>query len=880
MKKKIVHVVPHSHWDREWYFTIEDSNVLLAENMYALLRFLRDHPEFPAYVFDGQYSVIDEYLQWHPEDRELISDLVTARRLYIGPWYTQADTRLVHIESLIRNLLYGIQLSSAMGHSMDIGYLPDVFGQNAYLPSIFKDFGIAKSIVQRGIYNDQLSSGDVNMLWTSPDNVQVPMNYIYFGYGPGKFLQADEAYLNEHLLPILSVLSDLNTNTDVLLLPAGGDQVFVREQFPDVVARLNAMQEQYHFVLSDYEHFMEEAWQQPEKFTTELKNELVASQKSRIHTTIASQRYDIKEANSRIEHKILNILEPMLTFAKVQGISDYPQKQLDTVWKQLFDVHAHDSIGGCNSDTTNAAIMARLASCERIVNDLLNIVQKRIAHAAITDDCENKFIVFNSDIHDMATPVRTTVFSRAESIKILNKNNQEVPFSCFDKKYISGGSIVVATANGEQQIEQPGYYQFDVQLYNQTLPAWQLAIFTIEENPEMPLLIEDKSATIQNSFYTIGVEAGELYLENKHGRINNFIRFEDVADAGDSYDFSPLIGDVSVFGSIAGDSVQVRRDAFMQQLLVETELKIAANLVDRQAGVFEQRLTIATIITLQNDAELIQVQHEIVNGCKDHRIRAVITTGFDIKQNLAKQGFGMLQRELENPRAANWREMKFAEKPQAIHALDQLVQLQGGTGQQLLLVSQALKEYEVVSNRELAVTLFRSVGLLGRDDLVNRPGRASGINNIVVPTPDAQMQQTMSFSYGVVAVTPQQPLYNYYEQLYPRYTVYQKQKMNTFHSRLERFELPMNMVQWQDESMIQLDNPALSLSVLKQASHADEIIVRCFNLSETVQQGTFALSAGWQICQSRLLEDKCSSLADNKIELAPNNYITIKTKRG
>lgn len=879
MKKKIVHVVPHSHWDREWYFTIEDSNVLLAENMYALLRFLRDHPEFPAYVFDGQYSVIDEYLQWHPEDRELIAELVTAKRLYIGPWYTQADTRLVHVESLIRNLLYGIQLSSAMGHSMDVGYLPDVFGQNAYLPSIFKDFGIAKSIVQRGIYDNQLSSGDVNMLWSSPDGVQIPMNYIYFGYGPGKFLQADTKYLDEHLLPILSVLSDLNTHSNVLLLPAGGDQVFVRQQFPQVVEQLNAMQDEYHFVLSDYEHFMDEVWQQPEQFTTEIKNELVASQKSRIHTTIASQRYDIKELNSRIEHKILNVLEPMLTFAKVQGIGDYPQKQLDTVWKQLFDVHAHDSIGGCNSDTTNAAIMARLASCERIVDGLLNIVQKRIANAAITDDCENKFVVFNSDIHDSTAPISTTVFSRSASIKILNQQGQAVPFSCLDKTYVSGGSIVVATAEGEQQIEQPGYYQFAIQLYQQMLPAWQLAIFTIVESPEMPLLLEDKSASIQNSFYTVGVEAGGIFLETKHGRIDHFIRFEDVADAGDSYDFSPLPGDAPVFGEFVSESARVLHDDVMQQLRVDCELLVAADLAAREAGVFERKLVVSTVITMLADDELIRIEHAVDNDCKDHRVRAVVAAGFDIEQGLAKQGFGMLQRELDNPRAAKWREAKFAEKPQAIHALDQVVQLRGAQ-QQLLLVSQALKEYQVISNREIAVTLFRSVGLLGRDDLVNRPGRASGINNIVVPTPDAQMQQDMRFSYGVVATMPERPLYGYYEQMYPRHTAYQKQKMNTFYSRLERFELPMLTARWQPESIMQLDNPALSLSVLKPAANADAIIVRLFNLTDTTQRGVLTLASGWQVAQSRLLEDTCDSLNMNNIELAPNHYMTIKIKRG
>lgn len=52
----------------------------------------------------------------------------------------------------------------------------------------------------------------------------------------------------------------MNTHTDVLLLPAGGDQVLVRENFPEIVAELNEMDLGYTFILSDYEAFMNDAW--------------------------------------------------------------------------------------------------------------------------------------------------------------------------------------------------------------------------------------------------------------------------------------------------------------------------------------------------------------------------------------------------------------------------------------------------------------------------------------------------------------------------------------------------------------------------------------------------------------------------------------------
>lgn len=168
MIKKKVYVVPHSHWDREWYFSIEDSNVLLSENIPYLMDVLEGDKEFSSYTFDAQLSIVEEYLKLYPEDRERIEKLIKDKRIFVGPWYTQTDSLLVNKESIVRNLLYGTRLGDKYGNSMKIGYLPDIFGQNQYLPSILKGFDIEDSVLQRGIYTEELN-GNLNFTWTSPD---------------------------------------------------------------------------------------------------------------------------------------------------------------------------------------------------------------------------------------------------------------------------------------------------------------------------------------------------------------------------------------------------------------------------------------------------------------------------------------------------------------------------------------------------------------------------------------------------------------------------------------------------------------------------------------------------------------------------------------
>ncbi|MBA5745205.1 hypothetical protein H3289_26805, partial [Escherichia coli] len=73
-----------------------------------------------------------------------------------------------------------------------------------------------------------------------------------------------------------------------------------------------------------------------------------------------------------------------------------------------------------------------------------------------------------------------------------------------------------------------------------------------------------------------------------------------------------------------------------------------------------------------------------------------------------------------------------------------------------------------------------------------RPGRASGINNKVVPTPDGQMLEEMIFEYAVY-VQPEklneQTLYAQSNIFEGHTETYHLQNLNTFEERLERFEV-------------------------------------------------------------------------------------------
>ncbi|MFC0236590.1 glycoside hydrolase family 38 C-terminal domain-containing protein [Fictibacillus phosphorivorans] len=880
-KQKKVYVVPHSHWDREWYFTIEDSNLLLVENMDRLMDVMEKDPEYTGYVFDAQSSIIDEYLKIRPEEKERLSRLIADKRIFVGPWYTQADSLLVNRESLIRNLMYGTRIAEKMGHSLNVGYLPDIFGQNTYLPSMFKEFDIDYSVLQRGIYTDQLND-DLNFTWQSPDGSSVKANNIYFGYGPGKFLSDDPQYMEERLLPILEKIADLNASTDNLLLPAGGDQVLVREHFPETVKKLNAKDDKHEYVLSDYETFMKDTWQEGD-FKNVIEGELIATQKSRIHNTIRSQRYDIKKLNDIAEEKVIYELEPLASFASTLGFK-YPQRWLDEMWKMLFDVHAHDSIGGCNSDDTNQEIVNRLTKVIRIADGCLNLLKKQISEAVSRKlGKDSIFVMFHLLPKEFEGSKKVVLFTKEKGFGVRDLDGNPVLFDVLNQEYISGGKTIVVTAEGEKEVEAPGYYRNEVLLQNVKLPSMGYETFEVVEDEVIEHVapkVEDNRA-IQNESFRIFEEDGRLHLTVKtlNKTISDFMKFENVADAGDSYDFSPLAGDSPIY-SREIESVYVEGSKAVEFMEVVHLLQVSKDLEERKVGDATGSLAIVTRFELRRGEDFIRVTHDIENEVKDHRVRVLLQTSVESPDySFGDQGFSLIQRPTVNPYMENWKKEKFAEAPVPIYPLENLA---GVTNGELTsaVITKGIKEYELMKETgQLALTLFRSVGLLGRDNLAWRPGRASGINNKVVYTPDAQMQTKMSFEYAITVTEGHdvKQLFNTVNNYRGHSVSYQKQALNTFEERLDRFEIPYPVDILPARFSLFETEGDLFLSTMKKAHDDDSVVLRLFNPSEVAQTVLLRSEHIQSVAQTKLNEKSVIDVKD-EVTVRAKGYVTLKLR--
>lgn len=140
---------PHMHWDREWYFTTEESRILLVNNMEEILCRLEQDNEYKYYVLDGQTAIPEDYFAVKPENKDRVKKLVEGVEInYRSLVYPDRYHDCFLSESIVRNLMYGMRDCLAFGEPMKIGYLPD--SACPQLPHIYNGFGITRTMFWRG----------------------------------------------------------------------------------------------------------------------------------------------------------------------------------------------------------------------------------------------------------------------------------------------------------------------------------------------------------------------------------------------------------------------------------------------------------------------------------------------------------------------------------------------------------------------------------------------------------------------------------------------------------------------------------------------------------------------------------------------------------
>ncbi|HEX3981429.1 MAG TPA: glycoside hydrolase family 38 C-terminal domain-containing protein [Acidimicrobiales bacterium] len=762
-------VVPHTHWDREWYEPFQTFRLKLVRLVDGLLDQMEQDSSYRHFLLDGQLAVIDDYREIRPENEARLAALTGAGRITVGPWYILMDEFLVSGETIIRNLQAGMGRGTAFGGVMDVGYLPDMFGHVSQMPQILTLAGFEHAVVWRGVP----SAVDRNAFrWSAPDGSSVRAEYLVAGYGNGAALPDDAKALVRRLQAHVEEFGAFLRPGDPLLLMNGTDHQPPQPWLGRVVDEANQIQSEFELTISSLPDYLASA---PADGLPEWQGELRSGFRSNLLMGVGSNRVDVKQAAARAERALEHRAEPLS--ALFLPADAWPEAFLELAWTLMIRNAAHDSICACSVDDVVDAVLHRYAEARHLGQGVADQAVDTLARSM----AEPGPVVVNPSAPDRGGQVEVVVPATGPvgpDIQVLSEriglpgsitlDGQTVRTMVGliqgarigEDMYITDVSLaedeaglditlVIGTeARDGVPVEEVKRELFtrltarpdtEVRLRldqppvrrilarQREVPGFGWAHF--EPAPlAHPVKVDDPAdgpVTVANGLATVVVDPndGTFAIDG----IAGFGRLVDGGDYGDTYNYSPpqqdsVIERPDTVSIAVGDRGPVRATVAITSTFTWPDRVDEAS----KARVGSHRVPVVTTVEVRADESLVRVSTRFVNPQRDHRLRVHLPLPEPAATSQAECAFTVVERGL----VAEGRDEEIGIPTFPSHRFVS----SGG----LTVVHEGLLEYELVDvagdrAHTLALTLLRSTGMLSRLGMTLRPMPAGPMTPIEGP---------------------------------------------------------------------------------------------------------------------------------------------------
>lgn len=789
-ERTIVHLVPHTHWDREWYLPFQTFRMRLVDLVDQLLDTMDADPHL-RFTLDGQVATVDDYLEVRPEARARIEALVREGRLAIGPWQILLDEFLVSGETIIRDLETGWHAAQRFGRVMNAGYLPDMFGHVAQMPQILRRAGISDAVVWRGVPAAVDRSA---FRWTAPDGSMVRAQYLLGGYGNAAYLLAAPDRLTQVLGRFLEEARSFHGDRSVLAM-YGTDHAVPSPRLTELVAQANEAQDGAELRIETLADYLDAVRGEPLDHAPAWTGELRSGARANMLMGVTSARIDIKQHAARAERALARYAEP---FAALHG-EGWPDTLLGLAWRRVIDDSAHDSICGCSRDEVVDQVLVRFAEAEQIAAGLL----ERALRPAAARVPRGGWVVANpspytrtamielvADVPEgwvsvsLELPDGTRVPTQAEP----SRHPLMVPFTLLGRdvpdlfarrahgRELFGRSLdgyrVEQAANGPRLVlllddpQAPDELDLgelieavtsevaaapDVTwevvpaapdrrrlLASVTVPplGWT-SVRVVEGTAELPDAVRVTPSGMGNGLVELELaDDGTFRLTGGGVTLDGVGRIVDGGDFGDSYNHAPP----------RVDHIVDRPDAVTTRVLEHGPARGRLEVVRRYGwphgllpdGAARNDTLVPTEVTthieLRADEPFVRLRLLFRNESRDHRVRWHIPLPTPTDASFAEGQFAVVRRGLVPEAGHGEVPLPTAPASAFVHAAGTTVLLDHVT------------EYELVDGRELALTLLRATGLISRNGNPYREDPAGP----EVPIPGAQMLRDWWFGFAIV----------------------------------------------------------------------------------------------------------------------------------
>lgn len=824
MKK--IYYLNSTHWDREWYVPFQSFRYNLVDMINSLLEILDKNPDYKLFCLDGQTIVLEDYAEIEPIRAEKLRSYIEQGRIKVGPWYVMPDEFLLSGESLIRNLMIGDSLSKKWGSEpWKYGYVNDIFGHIAQMPQIFSGFGINGAYIGRGLGNTDFN----HFLWKSPDGTE-----CYTSIGAyGAFARDNMSkYGTEGFSSILKDWIDLafsRSNAPIAFFSNTDDHKYPTEFTPEVIKMISKLYPDAEVADADLSEMANEL-KQYKNALPQVNGELIkplscdtvkgANLKVLYHTL--SSYYPLKQQNDICQNMLEKRIEPMLAVSDIEG-NTINHRFVDVAYKYLVQNHPHDSICGCSCDQVHKDMVYRFDQtseiCDRLYEKFLQF--ENDVYITNDGDSEYKLKIYNFQTCESKRIYKVNIYfykgfkstrfgyarmERINNFVVFDSNGEEVPYQILSIKRNVKKRVVSAF----QSIAEYDVYTV---AFDAEIPPCGYSVFSIRPKNERiiyPLKMVSGDCFAENKFVRLEILSnGEFKITDKRNgkEYNGLNRFYDNGEVGDGWRHQDPIND-EVFSGYSGNAtISVIHSGFaVTSFRIEKEMIIPKYLdsttLSRSSE--RERLKITYTVTLYSDSPAVEVEMQIDNNVKDHRMRLLFPTNTSGKTYFAGQAFYFAERNKGvDISTSSWEEPECVEKN-----MNGIIGKRDDDGNGLAFVSPyGLHEAGCLDDLDntIAVTLFRCFDRVFLQTQSNL----------------AQLQQKMNFKYGILPLdrnTSYSDIVRLQQRLSDSDIAFSKRvKDNTS-------VLP-------SKSYLEFSNKDIVLSIFKCSQDGKGYIVRAYNVS-------------------------------------------------
>ena len=825
-----LHVVTHTHWDREWYHTAEQ----FRQRLVMLVDELLDAPPTGdgSFLLDGQAIVLEDYLAIRPDRAGELSQLLRTGRLEAGPWYVLPDELIPGGEALLRNLLIGRDIVRRLrGEPPPVLYCPDSFGHPAILPDLAAGFGYPLIVLWRGLGGRRSPYSDL-LRWNGAAGGSAVVYHLPpAGYEYGSSLPADPPSARARWTLLEEVLASRSA-TGVALLLNGADH-HARQR--DLEPALDALGEAAAPVSI-----------RPSSLRAAARALLLSAERVDL-PRIAGELRDSygytwtlqgtlgtraaqKRVNALAERTLVRDVEPWIALS-ADGGDAAARALLDNAWRTLLQAHPHDTLCGTSIDAVALAFDARLSAVQGESHALraaaLDGLMGHDADRARTspDAWQPAVVVRNSTARPRSGVAELTLQATIASIAVgpgsaarqgvraepglwsvcrvplqILSQHERVALTESARAYPRADIVLEASALG--WLDSMGGYDVRTIAHVPGVP------------PAVPNRVVATDDALDNGRVRIEVDVdGEVtFIDLETGaRIEGLLAIERERDVGDLYT-------TAVRGAMpVGRS---KRLGLVHRGPLRGTIVVAMDIAGVADGIGAMQVT----LDLDANARFVRITVRGDNRVCDQRTRLRVRTGLPGSATLSDAAFHPLVREPVQIEPAD------AEMEYVVHTapLHRWVARLGGerTG---VLFSDGLAEHESTVDGALRVTLVRAVGELSRHDLPERPGHAGWPS----PTPAAQCIGPYSARFALALLGPDSA---------------------EVRDEIERLAddvlLPLtgatqrsNLLAPRRAAGLELHGDGLAFSAAMPARRSGWIALRCVNRRDTPVRGAWTLGA-------------------------------------